>query len=96
MGKDWGRICYPNHPKKGRETINMVILIPDGVGDSDLGLVTVFCHPCDALSALHQCDSSELSLVMVRRYSNTPYILRGTCHALYVDMGAFSGGITSA
>ena len=52
-------------PKKSAETTNTVILITNGVGESDLGLVTVFCHPdqarkeaCDALSALYQHDLS--------------------------------------
>ena len=59
----------------------MVILVTDGVGESNLGLVTVFCHPnqarmeaCDALSALCHCDSSKpCVVVVVKRYSNTPY-----------------------
>ena len=35
-------------------------------------------------------------MVVVRRYSNTPYIPRGMSHVLYLDMGTFSGGIASA
>ena len=83
------------------KTTNMAILITDWVGGRDLGLVTVFCHPnqakmeaCDTLSALHQCDSSEPSVVVVRRYSNTPYIPQGMIHSLYLDVGTFSGGVT--
>ena len=59
----------------------MVILIRDGVEEGDLGMVTTFCchdqvkmEASDALSVLHQCDSPELSVVVVRRYTNTPYI----------------------
>ena len=37
----------------------------------------------------------ELSMAMVRRYSNTPYIPRGMSHALYVDIGAFFGDVAS-
>ena len=81
----------------------MVILITNGVGESDLGMVMVFCHPdqarreaCDALSTLCQYNSSELSVVVIRRYSNTPYIPRGTSCAFYLDMGTFSGGAASA
>ena len=65
-------------------------------------MVMVFSHPhqakieaCDALSALCECDSSELSMVVVRNYSNTPYIPRGTSHSLYLDMGTLSGGMFS-
>ena len=85
-------------PKKSGEITNMVILITDGVGESDLGMVIVFCHPdqarieaCDALSALHQCNSSELSVVVIRRYSNTPYIPRG-CPMYFIWMWALSPG----
>ena len=86
-----------------RETTNTLILITDGVEERDLGLVTDFCHPnkvkmedCDALSPLHQCDSSEPSVVAVGRYSNTPYIPQGMIHSLYLDVGSMSGCITSA
>ena len=88
--------------KRSRETTNLVILITDGVGEGDLGMVMVFCHPnqakmeaCDALSTLCQCDSSEPSVVVVRRYSNIPYIPWGTSHSLYLDMGTLSGGSCS-
>ena len=71
--------------KKSEETINTTILITDGVGESDLAMVTGFCHPnqakieaCDVLSVLLQYDLSELSVVVVRRYSNTLYIPRGS------------------
>ena len=83
--------------------MNMAILITNGVGERDLGLVTVFCHPNqakmevpDALSALHQFNSSEPSVVVVRRYSNTLYIPWGMIHSLYLDVGTFSGNTTSA
>ena len=70
-----------------------------GIGECGLGLVTVFCHPdqarmeaCDAFFTLCQHDLSQPSMVVVRRYSNTPYIPRGTSCALYLDMGTLSGG----
>ena len=84
------------------ETTNTVILIANGKGESDLGMVTVFCHPkqgrieaCDALSILCQCDSCEPSVVVVRRYTNTPYIPRGTSHSLYLDISTLSRGVIS-
>ena len=89
--------------RKNEETTNTVILITDRVGERDLGMVMVLCHPdqarieaYDALSIFCQCDSSELSMVVVRRYSNTPYILRGMSHSLYLDVGTFSEGVASA
>ena len=46
-------------PKRSQEATNSVILIINGAGKGDLGMVMVFCHPdqaqmeaCDALSAL--------------------------------------------
>ena len=89
--------------KKNEETTNMVILITDRVGERDLGIVTVFCHPdqarieaCDTLSTLHQCNLPEPSMVVVRRYSNTPYIPRGMSCSLYLDVDTLSGGAASA
>ena len=99
MGKGWGRICYSTCSKDEWETTNTVIHISDGVREVDLGMVTVFCQAdqarieaCDALFTVCQCDSSELSMVVVRRYSNTHYIPRGISHALYLDMGTFPRG----
>ena len=89
-------------PKESGKTTNTVIHITNRVEESDLSLVKVFCHPdqarmdaCDTLSALCQCDSSELSIVVVRRYSNTAYIPRGMSCALYLDMDTFSRGVAS-
>ena len=63
------------------EASPMVILITDGVGEGDLGMVTTFCshnqvkmEASEVLDTLHQCDSPEPSLFMVRRYTNTPII----------------------
>ena len=45
--------------KSSGKTTNLLILITDGVGERNLDMVTVFCHPnqakmeaCDALSTL--------------------------------------------
>ena len=97
----WGKtgvefVTLTGLQKSGGAT-NMVILITEGVGESDLGMVMVFCHPdqarivaCDALSTLCQHNSSDPNVVVVRRYSITPYIPRGMSHALYLDVGTFS------
>ena len=89
--------------KMSGETTNMVILITDGVGESVLGMMTVFCHPeqarieaCDALSILCQSDTCKLSVVLVRRYSNIPYIPRETSCSLYLDMSTLSKGVAYA
>ena len=56
----------------------MVILITDGVGERNLGMVTVFCchdqnkmEASKALFMLHHCDYPEPSIVVIRRYTNT-------------------------
>ena len=63
------------------EAIPMEILVMDAVGGGNLGVVTTFCHhnqarveASEALSALHQHDLPEPSVVVVRRYTNSPYI----------------------
>ena len=65
-------------------------------------MVMVFCYcdqarieACGAPSALCQCNSSEPRMMVVRRYSNTPYIPRGMSHSLYLDVGTFSEGAAS-
>ena len=81
---------------------NSGIPITNGVGKRDLFLVMVFCHPnqammeaCDTLSALHQCNSSEPSVVLVWRYSNTPYIPQGTIYLIHLDVSTFSWDVNS-
>ena len=89
--------------KRSGEATKSAILIINGVAERDLGMMMVFCHPnqakieaCDALSTLHQCDSLGPSVVVMRRYSNTPYIPWGTSHSLYLDVVTLSGGTFSA
>ena len=67
-----------------------MILVTDGVGEGNLGMVTIFfCHnqakmeASDAVSALHQCNSLQSSVVVVRKYTNTPYIPQGSSHLPY-------------
>ena len=66
-------------------------------------MVTTYCHhdqakleASAALSALHQCDSLEPSVVIVRRYTNTPYIPQGSSCLLYLDVSTISGDASFA
>ena len=68
-----------------------------------MGMVMVFFHPdqarteaSDALSTFCQHNSSQPSVVVVGRYSNTHYIPRGTSCSLYLDVDIFSWGTVSA
>ena len=85
------------------EATPAVILIRDGVGKENLGKVTTLCHhdqtkmeASDALSALCQCDLPETSVVVGRRYTNTPYILPRNFLLLYLDVSTLSRGVSSA
>ena len=49
----------------------------------------------DALSALHQHNSPKPSVVVIRRYTNTPYIPQETSWLLYLNVSTLSGGTSS-
>ena len=80
----------------------MVVLVMDGVGEGNLGMVTTFFHhdkpkvgDSKVLSALHQCNSLELSVLVVRRFTNSPYLPGGSFGLLYLNMTTLSGRISS-
>ena len=63
-----------------------------------LGMVNTFCchdqvkmEATDALEALCQCNSPEPSADVVRQYTSTLYIPRGTSRLLYLDVSTLSG-----
>ena len=81
----WGKAgveCITNNSQKiSGEAIPMSILIMDEVGKGKLGMVTTLCDHSQAnveaskvLSALHQCNLPEPSVVVVRRFTNSPYL----------------------
>ena len=58
----------------------MAILVMNELAGGNMGMVTTFfCHDqvrveaSKALSAICQCDFLELSVVVVRRFTNSPY-----------------------
>ena len=53
-------------PKKSGKTTNMVILITDGVGESDLGMVMVFCHPNQARNRDLWCPLHLMPMWLIR------------------------------
>ena len=102
----WGKagveFITNNNCNLSGEAVPMVILDMDGVGEGNLGMVTPFCchnqakvEAFKALSALCQCDSLEPSVVVVRRYTNSPYIPQGSFSFLYLDISTLSGGTSS-
>ena len=81
----------------------MMILITDGVGKKDLVMVITFCshnqvkmEASEVLDALHQHDSLEPIVFMVRRYTNTPFISQGTSRLLYLNVIDLLRGTSSA
>ena len=101
-GQGWGRISHPNWSEEEWRNHQFGDPHHQWVGERDFGMM-VFCHPNQAkmeasyaLSTLHQCDSSEPSVVVVRRYSNTTYMPQGMSHSLYLDVGTLSGCTSSA
>ena len=81
----------------------MVILITSGVGKGDLGMVTTFCshnqvkmEASEVLTTLHQCNSPEPNVFMVRRYINTPFIHQETSRLLYLNVSDLPRGTSPA
>ena len=102
LGKARLEFITSNSQTISGKTILMVILVTDRVGEWNLGMVTTFCHhnqakmeASDAFSALHLCNSLEPSALIVRRYTNTPYIPGGSSHLPYLHMSILSGGASS-
>ena len=102
LGKDWGGISHPTWSEE--EWGNHQFGDPHHQWGRREGfdMVMVFCHPnqtkieaYDVLSTLPQCNSLELSVVVVGRYSNTPCIPWGMSHSLYLDVGTLSGSSSS-
>ena len=80
----------------------MAILITNGVGKGDLGMVTTFCscnqvnmEASEALPTLHQHASPEPSVFMERRYTNIPFIPQGTSRLLYLNVSDLPRGTSS-
>ena len=102
VGEGQNRIYHQHSQKISREDIPMAILVTDRVEEGNLGMVTIFCQPdqskmeaSDAVYALHQHDSPDPGVVVVRRYINTPYIPGGSSCLLYLDVSTLSGGASS-
>ena len=80
----------------------MVILITDGDGKGDLGMVTAFCshnqvkiEASEVFTAICQHDSPMPTVFMVRRYTNTPLISQVTSKLLYLNVSDLPQGTSS-
>ena len=66
-------------------------------------MVTTFCHhdqakvePSEALSTLVHWDSSELNIVVVKIFTNSPYLWQGSFGFPYLDITTLSVGMPTA
>ena len=67
--------------KISSEIVPRAVLITNGVEEGSLGMMTTFCchdqakvESLEVLSTLHQQDSPEPSMVVVRIFANSPYL----------------------
>ena len=81
------------------EIIPMAVLVTDRAEEESLDMVTTFCHydqtkvePSVALSILLQCDSPEPSIVVVKIFTNSPYLPWGPFSFPYLDITTLSVG----
>ena len=101
-GKDGVEFITHNGQKISGEAIPMAVLVTDGVGEGCLSMETTFCYHdqvkvevSEALSTLHQHVSPEPSVVVVRMFTNSPYLPQGSFGFLYLDVTTLSGGVSS-
>ena len=84
----WGKTCVEfimnNSQKMSGVAVPMAILVMDGVGEGNLGMVTTFCHhnqakveASEVLSALCQCYLPEPSVVLVQSSLTHPIFQEG-------------------
>ena len=80
----------------------MTILITDGVGKGKLGMVTIFCHsdqaklePLVMFPTLVQWDSHELAMVMMKIFTNSPYIPQGSFGLSFLDVATLLEGAST-
>ena len=81
----------------------MAMLITNGVEEGSLGMVNTFHHhdqakmeSSEALSSLYQQDFPELSIVVVKIFTNSPYLPQGSSSFLYLDITTLSLGTLTA
>ena len=82
------------------EIIPMVVLVTNRVEEGGLGMVTTFCHhdqakvePSEVLSTIHQCNSPEPSIVVVKIFTNSPYFPWGSFSFPYLDVTTLLAGM---
>ena len=95
---DWSSSLTP-----AGEIIPLVVLVTDELEEENLGMVTTFCHhdqakvePSEVLSTLLQQDCPRLSVVVVKIFTNSPYIPHGSFSFPYLDVTTLAVGMFAA
>ena len=102
-GKARMEFVTSNGPNISGEAAPIVILVTDGLGEGKSGHGDHLLPQWSSQAAGFWCTFCPLlmwlagpSMVVVRRYTNTLYILWGSSCLLYLDVSTLSGGASSA
>ena len=102
MGEGWNRIYHQQRPKDkwrglayGGRSYGWGGRRKPGHGDHLLLPWSTKVEASEALSAPYQHNSPEQSVVVVRRFTNSPYLPQGSFGFLYLDVTTLSGGTSS-
>ena len=93
--QQWLKNKWGSHPN-GNPGYRWCVGRKPGHGDDLLSPWSSQDGDFHALSSLHQHDSPEPSVVVVRRYTNTPCIPQGSSCLPYLDVSTLFGGALSA
>ena len=98
----WGKARTDFITEAGRRAMSaenapLVILVMDDAGKGRLGMITIFCRsdqakvePLDTISTLVQWDSPMSGVVVVKVYTNSPYLPCGSFNPPYLDVTTLS------
>ena len=94
----WGQakvdfITNSGRKAMGDEVIPMTVLVTDGVDEGSLGMATIFSQsdqakvePSAVLLILLQWESSELGIVLMKIFTNSPYFQQGSFGLPFLDI----------
>ena len=103
----WGKggvnfITNANRKAMSAKIAPLAILVMDGVGEGSLEIVTTFCctdqvkvEPLDMLLTLVQWDIPKPGKVVVKIFTNLPYLLWGSFGSPYLDKTTSWGGAST-
>ena len=104
----WGKagadfITNASRKAMSAEIAPLAILVTKGVGEGRLGMITTFCQfdqvkvePLDVLLTLVQQDLPQPSVVVVKIFTSSPYLLWGSFGSPYLVITPLSVGASTA